>query len=811
MGHGTTANQSGIYGTLGTPAAGNYPGGRLGAASWTDSGGNLWLFGGNGLDSNGTVGLLNDLWEFTTSSNQWTWMGGSSTIANSCFQYDIGKNVCATPGVYGTLGAPAAGNAPGSRAGATTWTDSNGHLWLFGGWGLDVSHQDQYYYNELWEFDPSTKEWTWMGGSSTGTGSSCFLWPNMWFPYCGEQGAYGTLGAPSGGSSPGGRNGATGWIDNHGGLWLFGGQGFDANGQFSDLNDVWQFTPSTNQWAWMGGPNTVYPELASGSQLGVYGTLGIPDAGNIPPTRYDAASWKDTTGNLWLFGGERTGWWGSDYFAMLDDLWEFTPSTNKWTWMGGDSTNYHRGVYGTLGTPTPGNDPGERTAMSSWTDSKGNLWLFGGQFFGQYTAGDTVYANDVWEYQPAQGPLPTTATPTFSVPGGTYVGTQTVSISDSTNGTTIYYTIDGSTPTTKSAVYYGPISVPYSITFKAFAVAIGCFDSSVVSASYTLSNQAATPTFSPPAGAYLTPQTVTLSDSTPGATIYYNRGGSSLSTSSSVYTGPITLSYTGAIYAMAVASGYSNSTEVYATYTIGLPQAATPIFSVAGGTYNTPQTVSISSATPGSTIYYAINSTPTTASSVYTSPITVSSTETLEAIAVAPSYANSSLRAATYTITPLPDFSLAASPASMSLAAGQSGKAAISVTPLNGFNSAVSFTCSGLPLGASCSFSPSTLTLSGTAASTTLTVTASPATAAIRRHSNTLFPGAVFVVALCSFSLKKRRPWKSLFVLASTAAVLSMLNACGGQPSPQLVTSTVTISARGGSLQHTTTLSLTVN
>jgi uncharacterized lipoprotein YajG len=59
--------------------------------------------------------------------------------------------------------------------------------------------------------------------------------------------------------------------------------------------------------------------------------------------------------------------------------------------------------------------------------------------------------------------------------------------------------------------------------------------------------------------------------------------------------------------------------------------------------------------------------------------------------------------------------------------------------------------------------------------------------------------------------LKKRRPWKSLFVLASTAAVLSMLNACGGQPSPQLVTSTVTISARGGSLQHTTTLSLTVN
>jgi hypothetical protein len=381
---------------------------------------------------------------------------------------------------------------------------------------------------------------------------------------------------------------------------------------------------------------------------------------------------------------------------------------------------------------------------------------------------------------------------------------------------TIYYTIDGTTPTTKSAVYYGPISVPYSTTFKAFAVAIGCFDSSVTSASYTLSDQAASPTFSPPAGTYLTPQTVTISDATPGTTIYYNRGGTPVSASSSVYTGPITLSATGAIFAVAMASGHSNSNLAYAQYVIGLPQASTPTFSITSGTYTTPQTVSISDATPGSTIYYAFGSTPTTASSVYSGPITISSTETLEAIAIAPGYTNSSVKVATYTFTG--DFSVAASPASMSLTAGQSGKAAISVTPLNGFSSAVSFTCSGLPSGASCSFSPATLIPSGTAASTTLTVTTSPASAAFRRHSNplfpTLFPGTVLAVALCSFSLKKQRPWKSLFMLASTAGALSMLHACGGQPSstmPQHVTSTVTISAIVGSLQHTTTFSLTVN
>jgi hypothetical protein len=359
-------------------------------------------------------------------------MGGSSMIANSCFQYDIGKTACALPGVYGSLGTPAAGNAPGSRAGATSWTDDKGHLWLFGGWGFDINNQVEYYYNDLWEFDTSTKQWTWMGGSNTGAGSSCFYSPNLFYLSCGEPGVYGTLGTPSVGNLPGSRNGATGWTDSSGILWLFGGQGFDTNGRFSDLNDVWQFTPSTNQWVWMGGPGTVYDYYAS--QTGVYGALGTPDAANIPPTRYDAASWKDKSGNLWLFGGEKTGWYGNSFFAMLNDLWEFNPSTNKWTWMGGNSTNYQKGVYGTLGTPAPGNDPGERTGMSSWTDSNGNLWLFGGQFFGEYAAGDTIYANDVWEYQPAPGPLPTTAAPTFSLPSGTYVGTQTVTISDSTNG-----------------------------------------------------------------------------------------------------------------------------------------------------------------------------------------------------------------------------------------------------------------------------------------------------------------------------------------------------------------------------------------
>jgi len=59
------AGQPGIYGTKGTSSPSNFPGGRLGFVSWTDKSGNLWLFGGGGLDATGARGFLNDLWRLT--------------------------------------------------------------------------------------------------------------------------------------------------------------------------------------------------------------------------------------------------------------------------------------------------------------------------------------------------------------------------------------------------------------------------------------------------------------------------------------------------------------------------------------------------------------------------------------------------------------------------------------------------------------------------------------------------------------------------------------------------------------------------
>ncbi len=59
------AGQAGIYGTKGTGSSANFPGGRGGFVSWTDKSGNLWLFGGGGLDATGARGFLNDLWRLT--------------------------------------------------------------------------------------------------------------------------------------------------------------------------------------------------------------------------------------------------------------------------------------------------------------------------------------------------------------------------------------------------------------------------------------------------------------------------------------------------------------------------------------------------------------------------------------------------------------------------------------------------------------------------------------------------------------------------------------------------------------------------
>ena len=170
----------------------------------------------------------------------------------------------------------------------------------------------------------------------------------------------------------------------------------------------------------------------------------------------------------------------------------------------------------------------------------------------------------------------TVATPVLSLAGGTYTGTQSLTITDSTVGASIYYTTDGTTPSTSSTLYSGAISVAASETVNAIAAYSGDTSSSVVTATYIINQPppAATPTFSLAAGTYTSAQAVSIYDATAGATIYYTTDGSTPTVSSTLYTGPIAVTSSENLQAIAIASGLSSSAVASATYTINLPASA---------------------------------------------------------------------------------------------------------------------------------------------------------------------------------------------------------------------------------------------
>jgi N-acetylneuraminic acid mutarotase len=182
----------------------------MGGSAWLDGSGNVWLFGGLGLDRSSLTQEFNDLWEYNPGSGQWTWVGGSAGV-NS-------------PGVYGTQRAGAAGNSPGARVSAVSWKDEAGNFWLFGGYGY-AQLGNAGNLNDLWQYNLGTGVWTWIGGSSS----------------IAAPGTYGTPGVPSISNAPGAREQAVGWLDSSGKLWMFGGFGFDSSGVEDDLNDLWSF------------------------------------------------------------------------------------------------------------------------------------------------------------------------------------------------------------------------------------------------------------------------------------------------------------------------------------------------------------------------------------------------------------------------------------------------------------------------------------------------------------------------------------------------------------------------------------------
>jgi hypothetical protein len=360
----------GVWGMKGVSVAGNNPSGRDTAAYWTDAAGNFWLFGGEGLDSTGAGGLLNDLWEYTPSSGYWTWVGGSSTTS--------------AVGVYGMKGVGSISNIPGARIAAATWRDASGNLWLFGG-QLQLSPTQSI--NDLWKFTPANGTWTWVGGPNNVANSA---------------GTYGTTGVASVSNSPGARYSACSWTDASGNLWLFGGEGYDSNGNQNELNDLWKYNPAAGTWTWVGGANI-------GGAKGIYGTQGTRSVSNMPGARYSANCWTDAAGNFWLFAGNGfdsvgtkfgiNGGWGPQ--IGLNDQWKYNPTAGTWTWVKGSDIGGAPGIVGTSGLASISNMPGAQINSSSWVDAAGHLWMFGGiNQAGAPGNPPSFYLGSLWAYTP---------------------------------------------------------------------------------------------------------------------------------------------------------------------------------------------------------------------------------------------------------------------------------------------------------------------------------------------------------------------------------------------------------------------------
>lgn len=392
VGGSSKVDAAGSYGKKEVAAPDNQPGARQNAASWTDSEGNFWLFGGMGIggrqkekeeeekeedkekekedkekkdreekdkkdkekkdrekkdrekkekekkereekeknekdkndkekndkkdkdkkgndsilesEAKSEEGLLNDLWMYSPSTGQWTWISGSASPNKKS------KN-----------------NSPGSRYMSSSWIDNANTLWLFGGSGYS-SKNGVSDLNDTWKFSIASKKWTLINDDSKET------------------------------NVPPGRKGTTTWVDKNEDFWLFGGA--NASNYFSDL---WKYNSNSNTWVFIGAANNNSNSAHPGSR-----TLG--------------SGWTDSENNLWLFGGKG---FESSNANPLNSLWKYNIATNSWSLVKGDASNNPVTSYGTRGTASDTNTPGGTANAAAWKMRDGTAWIFGGESSNGYT------------------------------------------------------------------------------------------------------------------------------------------------------------------------------------------------------------------------------------------------------------------------------------------------------------------------------------------------------------------------------------------------------------------------------------------
>lgn len=256
----------------------------------------------------------------------WTWMRGDG-------------NTSLSVGNYGTQGVTAATNEPPARYNPSSWQDTAGHFWIFGGFRNNGTN-----FTDLWKYEPDLNVWTWMKGNMNGAGAA---------------GNFGTQGisAPTN-NPPSNSLTSVSWSDTADNLWLY-----------HKFGDLWRYNITTNEWTWMKGSGVA-------AQPAVYGTQGVPSPTNTPGSNIEnKAAWTDSNNHLWLYN--------------KGNMWMYDIPSNQWTWIKGNGAT-NTANFGTMGVPDPTVQPEQNDSYIQWKDRDDNFYIA--------TNGYPGTSSTIWKY-----------------------------------------------------------------------------------------------------------------------------------------------------------------------------------------------------------------------------------------------------------------------------------------------------------------------------------------------------------------------------------------------------------------------------
>jgi Chitobiase/beta-hexosaminidase C-terminal domain len=452
-----------------------------------------------------------------------------------------------------------------------------------------------------------------------------------------------------------------------------------------------QFSPLTTSGAFTYSSAQIYqqveapcqPPYTSGNGT-TYGTTFSPTKLSTSPLPLNSPAGTpltcvETVGGTCDTFSANIGYDGSTVSLCLYDVTAANGSCSSST--SGTGT-YFQQSWGTINIPSLVGSNTGYVGLNAGTNSDaiGNLLI--NTFSYTVNTAPSTPSFSTWTTQTASGigssysPLPS-----FSPAAGSYSGSQSVTITSAGSSSICYSLISSLTSTTllpqpdsfggctEGTLYTAPVSVSSSTTLYAMATtgtntAAAGMPSALATAAYTIGGggTASTPIFSPVAGTYTGTQSVTLSTSSSGAIMCYTTNGATPATNGStgcttgtLYSSAITVSTSETLKAVAGGTGYTDSSVGSATYTI---QANTPTFLPVAGSYVGTQSVTISTATSGAVICYNTTGGPATNGStgcaagiLYSGPVTVSSSETLYAVAGGTGYGDSPVGSASYVVS----------------------------------------------------------------------------------------------------------------------------------------------------------------